>query len=177
VLFGHVYDITTELPLNDVLVTVFQGEIQKAQTYTNADGYYAIDGLAAGWYSARFSLDGYETYWAYEIHIVGGAETEVNALLTPTGEPTPARMYGHVRNLEEQPIVGAYVHLGHFEGDEYVIDYYAVSGQEGYYVIEGIVPGSYVIRVVKDGYQTLQDEIVFESGDNLLVNFNMQGLG
>ncbi len=177
VLFGRVRNAANQALLNEVKVTIFQNDVQKRQIYTNVDGYYITDGLPAGYYAVRFSKVGFETYWAYEVQIIGGGETELNANLTPVGEPQYARMYGHVRNLEEQPLPGAYVKLGHFVGEEYVVDYSAVAGEAGYYVIEGIAPGMYVLRAIKDGYQMIQDEIGFEAGDNKLININMHWQG
>jgi hypothetical protein len=177
-IFGHVYDESTEQPISDAHVKVFSGDLLVAETYTGDLGGYEFDAVfEPGFYHMKFFKEGYELEEIFEIQVFAGEGTEVNAFLTPTGGGNDfARLYGHVYNGEEQPLIGAWVKLGFYEGEEFVPVYAAQTGQEGYYVIEEIEPGAYAVLVFAEGYQPFHGEQGFEPGDNIFRNFVLYGV-
>lgn len=176
VLFGQVVNAEGGAAIAGALVKAFIGETLKGSATTGPEGGYEMT-LPAGTYYVRFSKDGFETRWYEGVVVNPGGETRLDAELHPVGGGELARMYGYVKNLEEQALAEAWVKLGHYVEEEFVVDYAAYTNQNGYYVIEGIEPGGYIVKVFKTGYHLLSDDIFFEAGDNREVNFFLQWQG
>ena len=176
VLFGQVFDAETQSPIAGAQVKAFIGEQLKGGATTGEEGHYEMS-LPAGTYNVRFAKDGFETRWYEGVVINPGGETLLNAELHPSGGGEHARMFGYVKNLEGHALSGAWVKLGIYEGDDFIVKHSAQANENGYYVIEGINPGGYFVRVFKDGYWPLEEDIGFEAGDNREVNFHLEWQG
>jgi len=82
----------------------------------------------------------------------------------PTFAQQSATLTGSVEDPNGQPLPGANVVLVDS-------DYGTAVGAEGSYSITGIEPGTYTLRVTFVGYETIEEEITFESGEEVTRTF------
>ncbi|MFA5995238.1 MAG: carboxypeptidase regulatory-like domain-containing protein [Patescibacteria group bacterium] len=78
---GFVYDAATGLPVGGYYVRV---KNQAVTAYSDANGYYLLDGLAPGKYQLYITSYNYETSWNKNVKVKTNQETDnVNFTLTP----------------------------------------------------------------------------------------------
>ncbi|HLR25517.1 MAG TPA: carboxypeptidase-like regulatory domain-containing protein [Fodinibius sp.] len=78
-----------------------------------------------------------------------------------------ATLRGTILDTNEEPLAGANVLL--MESSQG-----AASDADGRFEIDNIEPGSYTLRITFVGYQTLETDISFESGEVVDKNFTLQ---
>ena len=86
---GSISGTVTDTDANPILgasVTAFDGETEVTSTATDADGAYALSGLAAGTYRVEFSATGFEDAEVADLVVeVGEALEGVDTSMTPKG--------------------------------------------------------------------------------------------
>jgi iron complex outermembrane receptor protein len=101
----------------------------------------------------------------YVTRILLGALAAV--LLAFPAHAQKATLTGQVTDTNGEPLPGANVVL-------LDSDYGTAVGSDGSYAISGIDPGTYTARVTFVGYKTIEEEIAFESGEEVTRDFTME---
>lgn len=126
-------------PIAPSLVSVQQNGVEILSKTCN-DGIFTFS-LQEGVYDIIVISAGYVTNTAAKNIVVQlGETTPVDITL----RPAPARISGTVIDEDSNPIEGALISLGEYEG---------ISGDNGNFIIENILPGNYTITVSKTGYR------------------------
>ena len=152
-LYGQVTDADTGGGIPDALVT-----LDAAQTYTDDNGNYAFVELEPGGYYISFQKEGYDMV-SRDITLVEG-NNEVNVQMTPVvklasvfGVVTEADLdsLGNPNPNAGQPIAAASVGLWSPDGVQLLGS--TITDSSGAYSMANILPGNYLVRVEKEGYE------------------------
>lgn len=163
---------------------------------TDENGYYRIENIPVGAYYAAAAYQGLG-HTVQEVVIEEGAELEVNFVIEGWTPPTPpppppqgsAVMFGLVTDVDGNPVAGAFVALfpppqppSWFFSGSYqppqpppIPPFHAITDENGAYRIEGIPAGTYLAHAAKCGVGHAEQEVTFEEGAELEVNFVLQG--
>lgn len=143
---GTVTDCITTDPLENVTVTVIDGETNVGSSTTNASGQYTVPDLAPGSYSVRFELTDYQTKVSVAV-VITALTTTVDACL----DPSTGAISGQVTDsASSDPIPGASVVLR--RGLDVVSS--GVSDSSGNYSLVDLAPGNYTLTTSHPDYQT-----------------------
>ena len=88
-------------------------------------------------------------------------------LAVPVQAQQSASLTGEVTDTNGEPLPGANVVLMDS-------DFGTAAGADGSYAITGIDPGTYTVRVTFVGYQTIEDEVTFDGGEEVSRSFTME---
>jgi protocatechuate 3,4-dioxygenase beta subunit len=128
-----------------VSVGLYQADVLKGSTTTNADGRYYFTGLASGAYVVRPAQIGTVFDPLQKVFIVPPAVTNGDFVITET--PVLSAISGVIRNANEVPMLG--VTVGLFQGD--VSRGTSITNGDGRYYFTGLAAGTYVVKPVKSG--------------------------
>lgn len=154
---------TNDEPLIGSTVTLELHGVSVQSALTDNDGNFSITGLSPGSYTVRASKSGFA-------HKIAGAEIKAN--LTTTVDlvlaANPGSIFGRVTSLSSgDGIVSAVVEVK--VGETLVSS--ILTDEEGNFLIEGIAPGAYVLRVSADNYQGAIQGVVVVSDQRAEENF------
>ncbi len=134
-------------PITNAIITL--GDV------TNNEGDYIFEGIEEGTYKYKVEKYGYITVEGLVfVNIVDGDVT-VDIIM----EALMFTVTFDITDEDGSPVTEAVITFG---GEEY---------EPGYYVFENIKMGTYEYKVEKDGYVTVEDEVVVE--DDITVNVTM----
>jgi protocatechuate 3,4-dioxygenase beta subunit len=187
---GHVY--TQEgTPIGGASVYTVRGP-SSGSTVTDEEGYYMLDNLDPGWYVIEAAAEGFEVHRIDEIEVLGGEGVWQDFLLTiptppppivptstPTPEPTPTPppprpsspsgwIEGYVFDPNRGPIEGVPVYTvrGPSSGS-------TVTDEKGYYMLDNLDPGWYVIEAAAEGFEVRRIEIEVVGGEGVWQDFQL----
>jgi hypothetical protein len=180
-LVGLVRD-STGAPIPDVQVVLFA---QRAGTYTDANGWFALAGIAPGEYDVRFQRLGFrplDAHW----HARGGERTEVGIMLRalPHGLDTvvvsghaPHRARGHAIVLGVV-VDSTGVPLSDVRLDLLGTGESAATSADGQFLFPELAPGSYMMRARRLGFapRTVRVDVVADSRHELAIRMNALGV-
>lgn len=162
---GTVVAADTEQGLEDIGVTVTQNGVERGYTTTDADGFYAVRGLADGDYIVKFddySPRGYLTQWwdgaaspteATVVSLTAGVSRVANAALRSEF----GTLGGRVMSTSTPAVPVADVSVTLVRADGWESDTVR-SGNDGRWSVGGLEPGTYYVefeyidRTEIDGY-------------------------
>lgn len=163
---GTVLDIDTLAAIDGALVEVHvHGEAAlAANAFTDADGSFGVEGLAAGTYDLAFSADGYEPHLLTEVTVDAGGVTDVGEVhLSPLrgdADPSDGWIIGLVADIETLAVLpGASIDV--FVHGEAAVVATASSGPMGRFLVGDLGPGTYDLVIRRDGYRTFTMSNVF----------------
>jgi protocatechuate 3,4-dioxygenase beta subunit len=162
---GSVIDAANKVALLGAVVDVIQGEKNWGTASTDAKGNYAIIGLPPGGYTIRVHAEDFQT-------AIQGLNIQANqaAIAGFSLVAQPGQLMGQVTvELSEETISQAQVVA--LQGP-YVIAT-AWTDDKGFYIIEGLAPGSYTIRVQALSYQTSNQMTTLASNQKTLLDFSL----
>jgi len=137
-------------PIEGARVEITSGprDVGRAVT-TDATGAYSIDLLPAGNYAFRVTAGGYDTFDSPAIVVDAGEETLQDFVLSPEGTGDLGSVFGFVRDIDGNPIVGAEVRImgGPETGS-------TTTDNDGAYELANLTPGTYTVRFSADGFET-----------------------
>lgn len=156
---GTVASAADDEPLGGAAVTLTPGDAtttSDATTTTDAAGRFVFEGVAAGDYTVTATLDGYAAATATAT-VTAGEDASVALSLSP--EATAGVIEGTVARAADctAPIAGARVVTEPASVE-------ALSGSDGLYRLEGVAPGTYVVRATADGYEAGQGAATVTAG-------------
>jgi len=152
---GVVRDISTELPISSVFITVTDSLNTTHTTITDVNGIYTIQGLPQGSFTATFTKVGYFDRIETGVLIAGETQT---LDLQMTKAP-PATLKGMVTFVSTtQPLCNVSVTVT----DAGLLTHTAMSNCKGEYVISDLSPGNFTAVFEKAGYniKTLQGTLI-----------------
>lgn len=172
-LVGRVFDETN--PDHGIVGAVLQlfrlgengSEEFVEQTESGENGHYAFDGLEPGLYLLFTEHPDYMSKLE-ELELAAGIN-EHPVPLTPVAQQN-GYLFGQVFEAGsggEVPIPGALVQLLRPlpDGSEELVDQ-AETDQQGHYIMDGIAPGPYLVRVSHPDYETSLDDLFIHPGEN-----------
>ncbi|MCD4657676.1 MAG: carboxypeptidase regulatory-like domain-containing protein [Planctomycetes bacterium] len=140
-------------------------------TLTDEEGNFEITGLPRKKREVRVSHSDYPKI-KEEIDFVATKDVEKVSYL----ETQSARIYGHVKDARGEACAGYTVQLSTDMNIMSQSQHSAITNDEGYYAIENVKPGNYVIIVQQKRFSFLEiSSISLKSGDDLEVNFGIDG--
>lgn len=165
---GSVKDATTQLPLQNALVTVLNGNVTLASTFTASDGSYTIAGLAPGSYSVVITSLNYQT--TMQGAIVHALETTtVNGDL----QPEPGSLSGQITDFVTlNGISGSTVAI--LQNNVLVTS--TLTDANGFYSTSGLTPGAYSVTVYATNYQNSVKGAIIVANANSSLNVALQSL-
>jgi len=130
-------------------------------TYTDLEGNFSfINTLMPGVYEVIAAADDYLVSESRLISLMPSASLYVTIKLSPDKNAGLGTVYGIIQDENNAPLPGAQVCIfecGHAEFPMSV----AVSNSDGEYLVYGLDPGNYVIRVFLQGY-LFPDDVALE---------------
>ncbi|MCE4625726.1 MAG: carboxypeptidase regulatory-like domain-containing protein [Desulfurococcales archaeon] len=157
---GVVTDLITGNPIAGALVTVV--EANKTVT-TNESGFFQVE-VPAGTYTLTVEASGYEPFET-TVSVEENETVFLTIQLTPAGYGT---IEGYVFDAETmEPISNALVVV-----DE-DMNYSAVTGPDGFYMIENVPAGIHVVEAYASGYQSASVNVTLAPNETVVVNFTL----
>ncbi len=149
-----------------------------ASAATDDQGQYSLKSLIPGTYKVRFSADGFQTVW-YES--AGDASTATPIELAPrqVDDTINAVITGNLGRLVGKiaipddaigdPLTVTVTQVDGVNGDAPVIP--PITTTDGNIVLEGLpTPGTYLVTVTGDGFQTQQFQQSLSGGETTVMN-------
>lgn len=162
---GNVVDSNTGLPLVGILVNITKNSTLVATALTDSEGNFVIAGLAPDTYSIVASGGTYQTS-AYSVSVTAGNTTVVNFSL----QSQPGVVSGIITDSNSIPIANALVEV--LQGTNVLAS--AETDANGNYTLNGLAPGSYVIRVTADLFQIAVQGTTVVAGGQTSANIILQ---
>lgn len=150
---GRVTDETTGQPIVMArLVAIGLDNWCYGEAWSDTGGYYAITNLCAGIYQVKATVCGYipEIYPDSVIVVSGQNTPDINFALNTEGGGTGSISGMVTDETTGEPILGA--HVVAMVSDSGCHHHDAWTDSNGYYIIEGLYPGSYQVKAGKFGY-------------------------
>jgi len=200
---GLVTSTATSEAVSDAAVTVVESVVTIADemphpvrtTQTNEYGSYTVSGLPVGEYVVTVDKEGFRSA-SFAVTVYAASTTPGDVALYPvaTGETGAVKgtVYLSTDDGRVDPLVGVMVILTSADNPEpppplpplyeqqpggrfgYVGDeYWAYSGPDGTYSIEGVPPGRYVATAVRPGMQIDQQEVTIVAGQTTQADFTL----
>jgi uncharacterized surface anchored protein len=168
---GTVTDAVTGDPIEGAKVST--GCCNSKYAYTNEDGEYTIEGLAAGQYRMKATMDGYERgMYPGRVTVEESQQvTGVDFELVPNGGGSgDGSISGAVYDKETGlPIADAKVMAGTCRNGRT-----AYTNEDGEYTITDLADGEYQVKASKDGYRcTAYPETVVIEGGNAVEDIDI----
>ena len=172
---GTVFENNSEDPIGGARITLFcegHGHYHR-NAFTGNDGTYSFDNLPAGSYHLECYKEGYLLAVYPENIVVNGDDiTGVDFILEPL-------VFGSIAgtvydDATGEPLGGARV-TARLAG-EYPFVREAISGNDGTYILDQLIPGDYSLMATKRDYVSQDyDEPVTIDGDDITgIDFNLQ---
>lgn len=167
---GTITDSLTGLPIDSARVTA--GCCGGRYAYTDADGNYTIEGLAAGSYMVKATKTGvyYPKCYPERVRVEEGqAVTDIDIALSPMAGGSGSISGVVYDKTTNQPLVDAKVMVGCHR--------YVLTNERGEYVLGGLADGSYQPKATKSGYccATWPEPIVISGGNAVTgIDFYLQ---
>ncbi|MCH9632044.1 MAG: hypothetical protein S4CHLAM6_03670 [Chlamydiae bacterium] len=159
---GTVTDKDTSNPISSATLKIFKGSTLIATSLTNAAGFYQINKLPPSTYTAVASKFGYQDRMR-GAKIKAGEVNTLNFKLNPN----PGSINGTITDKDTtDPIPGAEVEI--YQGINLIAS--AITDSLGFYSIDTLAPGSYIVLGTADGYQEKAVGATVEAGDTTTVN-------
>lgn len=135
---------------------------------TNSSGYYSKGGFSNGIWRLTPSRSHYTfSPSSRDVTIIGAAPSSQN--FTGIYQTLPASVKGKLTNkIDGASISGASIRLG---------NYSATSSSSGRYLISGITPGSYTMKVSKSGFNDYQTSLTLSEGQAKTKNVKLTPKG
>jgi protocatechuate 3,4-dioxygenase beta subunit len=185
---GTVRDALTEAPIAGAFVVLLPDDDEGYAiarrpdlprfTVTNGDGKYGFRNIPAGFYRLVVIKAGYAPADRY-VRVHAGQVTEANFLLNPIDPPPTGTLAGVVRDaVTSEPLAGARVHIlvdpavDLVSGDRWT----ARTDEEGYYEIENVPVGEYIVGAFKRGYHPQRREATIVEGLTTGLDFALEPL-
>lgn len=159
---GRVADASND-PIAGAIVTGIDpntGPNSSAPTVTtNTQGYYVIQHLAAGNYTVYVDASGHDGDSTTDITVTAGQTTpDVDFSLTTTNSKITGTVY---ESDGVTPIAGAFVSC-YGQG---LTHRYAVANETGSYELGWVMPGTYTVAAVEEGFQGSEiSDVIVPSG-------------
>ncbi|UCH33003.1 MAG: carboxypeptidase regulatory-like domain-containing protein, partial [Armatimonadota bacterium] len=166
---GQVRQAGTTTNLAGATVKVYQADVLRATTTTDARGIYQVGGLAAGTYTAVASKAGYVRQTKHNITISEAAYTYVNFNLSVSG-----KLKGQVKNrVTGANLIGATVFA---RSGGIIWATTTTTAPWGIYEINAdLPPGTYVMQASRPGYlPQAKKGVIVTAGNTTYVNFSLQ---
>ncbi|MFI8687005.1 carboxypeptidase regulatory-like domain-containing protein [Rossellomorea sp. NPDC077527] len=158
---GNVRDAITFAAIENALIQVFTPDGRLlGTTLTDMDGNYTISGLPGGNVVVIVRALGYQSQ-IQVIALIRGTTTTLNFLL----EGNPSSVSGTVTDIQTgEPISQVLVQI--FPVGSLVPIRSTLTDPNGFYILTGLPPGTYVIRFTASGYPVKEVTIVLQEGEN-----------
>ncbi|MEW4224362.1 carboxypeptidase regulatory-like domain-containing protein [Rossellomorea marisflavi] len=165
---GTIREALTGEPIRNALVIAFSlSGIPLGNAITDVNGNYLIDGLPAGPVVLIVRATGFQTQMR-DVTIIGGETIQENFNLL--GDP--AVITGFITDIRTgEPIPQALVQIYPFGSDVPIRS--TLSTQNGFYILFGLPPGRYVIRVRAFGYPEKFVEVTLLEGQVLRLDIQL----
>jgi hypothetical protein len=165
---GHVYSAEDSSAIWHGRVLAVNTENPRIHriTDTRRDGSYVFDALPEGYYHVRAMAEGFlpqvypDTVGVFE----NSPAENIDFYLEPV---EPGTIAGTVTDADtNEPIEGALIHAGLMHGAR---GNRAISGEDGTYLLENLVPGYYHLIAVARGYEPARypDSVFLENGGSV----------
>src|SRR5712691_1676656 len=166
-------------PQPSVTINVVNLETEaERQAITEADGTWVVGGLLPGRYQIRVDEGGFVPYRGDAIVLTAGQQGTADIILRPTtppaiaprpptGQPTPAQaaratLRGTLRSAAGAPQPSVTINVVNLETEA---ERQAITEADGTWVVGGLLPGRYQIRVDEGGFVPYRgDAIVLTAG-------------
>lgn len=170
-LTGYVREAKTLSPIENALIQVFSTDgTLIGTTLTDMNGNYTVSGLPGGTVVVVARATGYQSQ-LQSITLTRGTTSNLNFLLAGN----PASVRGTVTDSQTgQPIPQVLVQI--FPIGSRVPIRSTLTDPDGFYILTGLPPGTYVIRFTASGYPVEEVTIVLAEGENRLLNVQLGGI-
>lgn len=168
---GVVTDSATGNPIVGARVNAMGGHHQRGgYAITNQNGEYTIANLRPGSYTVKASAAGYtpKVYPEPVVVLEGQITPNINFALALFVPPQPGSISGIVTDSTTgNPIAGATV-MAMQTGRHHSHGGHAVTGPDGTYTIENLMPGEYRVMAYAQGFahKAYPDSVVVQEGQN-----------
>ncbi|MBW3113649.1 carboxypeptidase regulatory-like domain-containing protein [Bacillus sp. MCCB 382] len=165
---GNVRDANTQTAIVNALIQVFTPDGRLlGTTLTDINGNYSISGLPGGTVVVIVRASGYQSQ-SQVVTLIRGNTTNLDFQL----EDNPASVSGTVTDIRTgQPISQVLVQI--FPIGSQVPIRSTLTDPNGFYILTGLPPGTYVIRFTSSGYPVKEVTIVIEEGEALQLNVQL----
>jgi protocatechuate 3,4-dioxygenase beta subunit len=146
--FGAIAGTVTDSATGDPIEGAWVHTYHRRHAVTNEDGEYLLDSLPAGDYIVMAGAEGYEgARYPDTVTVTAGQTTEdIDFALVPCQPREFGAIAGTVTDSATgDPIEGAWVHTFHRR--------YAVTNEDGEYLLDSLPAGDYIVRAMAMGYQ------------------------
>jgi len=108
-IYGNIYDMSNDLPLENVNITIYNDERIAKTIFTNVDGFFNMTAILFGVYQVEVNLNNYQTYYDTITVDIGGNQTfnPVTLYLMPN-DYVPEVPTGAVVNNWDNQVFGNY---------------------------------------------------------------------
>ncbi len=172
VVVGHVFGVMPnghQGPLPGAVVRLFNEDGIVAEAVTGEHGFYEMGDIPPGEYGISAEAEDFQPQEA-PIMIEPGQVVERNFLLQPADPPDPGTIVGHVFGMipdDEIPLAGALVRL--MRPGQVICE--AVTNEDGFYIMEEVPPGEYLIVAHAEGFYPFGMPIAVVPGEVIERNF------
>ncbi|UTE75620.1 carboxypeptidase regulatory-like domain-containing protein [Rossellomorea sp. KS-H15a] len=167
-LTGFVRDAATLSPIENALIQVFKPDgTLIGTTLSDMNGNYTISGLPGGTLVIIARATGYQSQ-LQPVTLTPGTTSTLNFLLADN----PGSVSGTVTDIQTgEPISQVLVQI--FPVGSLVPIRSTLTDPDGFYILTGLPPGTYVIRFTASGYPVKEVTIVLAEGENRLLNVQL----
>jgi len=176
-------------PQPSVTINVVNLETEaERQAITEADGTWVVGGLLPGRYQIRVDETGFVPYRGDAIVLTAGQQSTTDIILRPTtppaiaprpptGQPTPAQaaratLRGTLRSAAGAPQPSVTINVVNLGSEA---ERQAITEADGTWVVGGLLPGRYQIRVDETGFVPYRsDAIVLTAGQQRTADITLR---
>jgi protocatechuate 3,4-dioxygenase beta subunit len=136
----------TPCPAGAGVVSLWQSHNGRGEhARTDEDGFVLLEGMLPGTYEVTVRCEGYVSAVPYPDLVIESSDLDDVVWLVNTG----ARVIGHVRSANGQPIADAHVGVNSAGGESFAT---GMTDATGAYVIDGLVPGAVNVQASADDH-------------------------
>lgn len=162
---GFITDLNLGTPIAAANITVFNQNSIVTSAVSDTNGHYVIGGLSPGNYVVTCQASGYQSSSQAAIVQVNATTTASFGLLS-----SPGAIQGSVQS-GTSPIVSAFVSVSVLQGNTVIST--TLTDNNGNYLITGLQPGNYVIKVNATGYQIGVQGVTVLANQTVTANFSL----
>lgn len=171
---GTVYDAQTGAAVVGAVVNLsdaFNESLVLYDTVSNSVGYYCLNCVERGDYVINVSVSGYQNL-TFDVDFTGGALNLDLYMVPIVPNPTDgtATFYGIVYDYDTYDVIPFVLVSVDVAGD----DYYCYSNSRGFFMLDGVAPGTAAVLLSKAGYTTLQDTVTLTENVSAFREYYMQ---
>ena len=137
---------------------------------TDQTGSFVMANVSAANFDIRVEAENYGTQTQKSVHYAAKKDKEINFELGP-----PQSISGHVRGEDKVGIAGVTVRASRTMSRKFSSSGVAVTGADGFFVVNSLADGQYVLRATREGYSAATKQRITAGVEGVVLIMKEQG--